>query len=121
MSCMSEKSCHGYFVHANTPEEVLCRNTACMRHDFRAASNSAHITNRAPLTTHDRTGVQKFQDMAAEDKTRYKEEMKSYVPPTEEMAEKVKKSVKTVKKRVKEAQETIEEPKRKLTKGEMKM
>ena len=34
------------------------------------------------------TDVQKFQDMAAEDKTRYKEEMKSYVPPAEETASK---------------------------------
>ena len=60
--------------------------------------------------------------MAAEDKTRYKEEMKSYVPPPEETAAKeVKKPAKAVKKRAKRAQETIEEPKRKLTKGEMKM
>ena len=32
--------------------------------------------------------MQKFQDMAAEDKTRYKEEMKSYVPPPEETTSK---------------------------------
>ena len=31
--------------------------------------------------------AQKFQDMAAEDKARYQEEMKSYVPPPEDTAE----------------------------------
>ena len=65
--------------------------------------------------------AQKFQDMAAEDKARYQEEMKSYVPPPEDTAEVAKKSAKKAKKPAKEAQETAEEPKRKLSKGDLKM